>query len=68
TKMLNLNPAELEKDEDELMQVGAEMQMALALGGGRGQGGGQNAQTTGEQQLPAEINQTGNPLTGLSAS
>ncbi|MCI0526193.1 MAG: hypothetical protein L0Y56_01885 [Nitrospira sp.] len=68
TKMLNLNPAELEKDEDELLQVGAEMQMALALGGGRGQGGGQNAQTTGEQQLPAEINQTGNPLTGLSAS
>lgn len=69
-KMLNLNPRDLEKSEEELAQAPQELQNAIAMGAGQGQGqsSGMSAENTGEASLPAEINQAGNPLTGLSAS
>lgn len=69
-KMLNLNPTDLEKSDEELMGAGLELQIALAMGagGGQRQSAGMSAENTGDASLPAEINQAGNPLTGLSAS
>lgn len=69
-KMLNLNPRDIEKSDEELSQAGLEMQLALMLGGagGQKQSSGMSADVTGDASLPAEINQAGNPLTGMSAS
>lgn len=68
-KMLNLNPEDLQKDEEELANAGLEMQLALMLGAGKGRGSsGPNAEMSGDASMPAEINQAANPLTGMSAS
>jgi hypothetical protein len=78
-KTLNINPEQMERDEEEQQRVDADLQelarfqeftTGAAGGGGQaGQGGaGLSAQDVGEPQLPAEINQATNPLTGLGGS
>ena len=67
-KMLNVNPENLQMSEDEqasLQQRIQELPMWQQFTGNRPAGG--NAAPVGtEMSLPAEINQAGNPLTGMS--
>ena len=70
-KQLNINPESIEKDASERATEGEDAQMMQTLGQMMGGGAGkQQAKTTstegiGEPELPAEINQMGNPLSGL---
>lgn len=70
-RQLNINPETLYLDEDEkaqLQQRMAELPGIAQMIGSGGQGGaGQSAEQTGEPGLPAEINQAGNPLSGMGA-
>lgn len=70
-KMLSINPEAWKRDEEELQRtdqdVAEMMGLAQNLGltqGGQG-GAGMAAEDAGEPGLPAEINQAGNPLSGL---
>lgn len=74
-KMLNLNPLELEKDALEFLETEAQMsqaaQMSQMMGAG-GQGGGGaglvNGAGSAGGSAPAEINQIGNPLSGMGGA
>jgi len=71
-RQLNINPDTLYLDEDEkaqLRQRMAELPGISQMIGSGGGGGGQSTQAeqTGEPGLPAEINQAGNPLSGMGA-
>lgn len=68
-KMLNLNPDDLEKSEEELAVAGLEMQLALMLGGTKGlQGNTMGGAGSGGTSVASDVNQAGNPLTGMSAA
>jgi hypothetical protein len=74
-KLLNIDPRSLEKDQEEQQTAEADAAeipgIAQILNGGPGVAGGQegsprvSAEDTGDASLPSEINQAGNPLTGL---
>lgn len=75
-RQLNINPTTIELDEQERAALGQTMQelpffqqFTNQSGGGNANGGGQglSAEQVGEPELPAEINQAGNPLSGLGA-
>lgn len=76
-RALNLNPDNMEKDEDEIEQAPQEMQEVLGLGqmigGTRGKGASapgpsspNGAPPAGQSAVPAQINQLQNPVTGLT--
>jgi len=70
-KSLNINPNHIELDEEEKARLGEtmkEIQGAANLLNGNGKQAGPSAETTGEPELPAEINQQVNPLTGLAGA
>ena len=75
-KALNLNPDSLELSEDEKQDGGQRNQEIMgaqeAIGGGGGQqsaeGQGIGAEDTGGPELPAEINQMNNPLSGIAGT
>jgi hypothetical protein len=71
-KTLNINPEQMEKDEEELANLGNDFQnlqffqgITNPSNGGREGGAGLSAEDAGEPSLPAEINQATNPATGL---
>lgn len=73
-RTLAINPEQIERDSQELDRVEqdlADLQQFTQLtqggpgGSTGGGGGGIGADTTGGPELPAEINQASNPLTGL---
>lgn len=71
-RQLNINPETLYLDEDEKAQLQQRMAelpgIAQMIGaGGGGQGQSTQSEQTGEPGLPAEINQAGNPLTGMGS-
>ncbi len=73
-KTLAINPEQIQRDQEELARLPqdlaeAERLQQLAGGGGAGSPqGGLAAEDTGEPALPAEINQAGNPLSGMGAA
>lgn len=70
-KMLNLNPTALEKTPEELAQAQQEMERTMAMGqvtGGRSRGMTQGGTgENGRPDLPAQVNQQVNPLSGMTA-
>jgi hypothetical protein len=73
---LNINPDDMEKDQDELAQVAQEIQQTAAIGQVMGQAGGGMSAPAGTESTPgnagspeaARVNQLANPLTGLTGN
>ena len=67
-KSLSINPMQMEKDASELAkyeQDVAELNQFMGMTGQGNAGNNASAEATGEAGLPAEINQAGNPLSGV---
>jgi hypothetical protein len=71
-KQLNINPLTMEMDaeeqagfEENMAELVSIMQMLQGGGQGQGQGPGGLSPDGGEPGLPAEVNQQGNPITGM---
>lgn len=69
-KTLNINPLQIERDDEDIARIPQEQEdmakLGALLGPAQQQGGGATAQGVGESELPAEIEQSANPLTGLA--
>ncbi|MGH7274675.1 MAG: hypothetical protein ACREIQ_09490, partial [Nitrospiria bacterium] len=69
-KSLNINPSHIEQNAEELANMQPRFQELTGLMqmmGGQGRGGAlQQAESGGSSELPAEINQQVNPLTGMA--
>lgn len=73
---LNINPEDIQKDQEELKQADAEMERTAAAAQMLGQAGGQKGASApgagagpvpmgGGSEVPAQVNQLANPRTGL---
>lgn len=62
-KQLNINPRDLERDEVEQAQQPQQLQSVLQLAQGLGGRGSAPSISGGGSQIPADINQLGNPAT-----